>query len=61
MAPDKVRTIIVACAVLHNMVIVWKQPMLENSTIDHHTFIMEEQFELDILLQSTRVCYSYFS
>ena len=36
MAPDKVCTIIVACAVLHNMVIVWKQPMLEDLVIDQH-------------------------
>ena len=36
MAPDKVCTIIVACAVLHNMAIVWKQPMLEDLVIDQH-------------------------
>ena len=35
MAPDRVCTIIVACAVLHNMAIDWKQPMLEDTTIDH--------------------------
>ena len=42
MAPNKVCTIIVACAVLHNMAIIWKQPMLEDSTIDPHTIIMGE-------------------
>ena len=36
MAPDKVCTIIVACVVLHNMAIVWKQPMLEDLVIDQH-------------------------
>ena len=41
MTPDKVCTIILACAVLHNMAIVWKQPMLEDSTIDNHTSIMD--------------------
>ena len=47
MAPDKVCTIILACAVLHNMAIVWKQPMLEYSTIDHHTIIMDEPFAFE--------------
>ena len=35
MAPDRVCTIIVACAVLHNMAIDSKQPMLEDTIIDH--------------------------
>ena len=47
MAPDKVCTIILACAVLHNMAIVWKQPMLEDSTIDHHTSIIDEPFTFE--------------
>ena len=47
MAPDKVCTIILACAVLHNMAIVWKQPMLEDSTINHHTSIMNEPFAFE--------------
>ena len=34
MTPDKICSIIVACAVLHNMAIVWKQPMLEDLDID---------------------------
>ena len=47
MFPDKVCTIIVACAVLHNMAIVCKQPMLEDSTIDNHTNIMDEPFAFE--------------
>ena len=47
MAPDKVCTIILACAVLHNMAIVWKQPMLEDSTIDHNTSNMDEPFAFE--------------
>ena len=34
MAPDKVCTIIVACAVLHNMANIWRQPMLEEPSLD---------------------------
>ena len=37
MAPDKVCTIIIACAVLHNMAIDWKEPMLEDTAIDQHS------------------------
>ena len=29
------------------MAIVWKQPMLEDSTIDHHTSIMDEPFAFE--------------
>ena len=47
MAPDKVCTIIIACAVLHNMAIVWKLPMLEDYTIDYPTSIMDEPFEFE--------------
>ena len=43
----KVCTIILACAVLHNMAIVWKQPMLEDSTIDNHTSIMDKPFKFE--------------
>ena len=35
MSPDRVCTIIVACAVLHNMAIDWKQPILEDTIVDH--------------------------
>ena len=37
MASDKVWTIIVACAVLHNMAIDWKESMLEDTAIDQHS------------------------
>ena len=37
MAPDRVCVIIVACAVLHNMAIDWKEPMLEDTAIDQHS------------------------
>ena len=47
MTPEKVCTIIIACVVLHNMAILWKQPMLEDSTIDHHTGIMDEMFAFE--------------
>ena len=30
MTPEKVCMIIVACAVLHNMAIMWKQPLLDD-------------------------------
>ena len=30
MTPDEVCMIIVACAVLHNMAIMWKQPLLND-------------------------------
>ena len=35
MAPDKTCTIIVACAVLHNMAIIWNEPILEDIPLDH--------------------------
>ena len=35
MSPGRVCTIIVACAVLHNMAIDWKQPILEDTIVDH--------------------------
>ena len=34
-------------SVLHNMAIVWKEPTLKDSTIDHHTIIMEEPFAFE--------------
>ena len=34
MSPDKVCSIIVACAVLHNIAIQWKQPLLEDEVSD---------------------------
>ena len=34
MAPDKICTIIVECAVLRNMAIIWRQPMLEEQSLD---------------------------
>ena len=34
MAPDRGCTIIVACAVLHNMTIIWRQPMMEETSLD---------------------------
>ena len=37
-ANDKVCTIIVACAVLHNMAIIWPQPMLEEPSLDIENF-----------------------
>ena len=30
MSPDKVCMIVTACAELHNMAILWKQPLLED-------------------------------
>ena len=47
MVPYKVCTIIIVCAVLHYMDIVWKQPMLENYTIDYPTSIMNEPFAFE--------------
>ena len=44
MAPDKVCTIIASCAVLHNMAIVWKQPMLGDSPIDQ---LMDEPLAIE--------------
>ncbi|KAI6661406.1 Nuclease HARBI1 [Oopsacas minuta] len=35
MSPDKVCSIIVACAVLHNIAIQWKQPLLEDEVSDY--------------------------
>ena len=34
MNPDKVCSIIVSCAVLHNIAIQWKQPLLEDEVSD---------------------------
>ena len=47
MAPEKVCTIIIESTVIHNIAILWKQPMLEDSTIDHHTGIMDEVFAFE--------------
>ena len=47
MTPEKDCKIIIACAVLHHMVIIWKLPLLENhlplSSIPH----TDEPFEIE--------------
>ena len=47
MTPEKVCKIIIACAVLHNMAIIWKLPLLEDhlplSSIPHP----DEPFEIE--------------
>ena len=45
MAPDRVCVIIVACAVLHNMAIDWKEPMLEDTAIDQHSIDESQAIE----------------
>ena len=46
MVPDKVCTIIASGSVLHNMAIVWKQPMLDDSPIDQ---LMDEPIVIEEL------------
>ena len=45
MNPEKVCKIIIACAVLHNMAIIWKQPLLEDQLPDISHLDEPFQFE----------------
>ena len=45
MTPDKVCMIIVACAVLHNMAIMWKQPLLSEEP--YNVTYPSELFEVE--------------
>ena len=48
MSPDRVCTIIVACAVLHNMAIDWKEPILEDTIVDHSRLKIRDIWLLNI-------------